>query len=109
VRAVLAESFERIHRSNLVGMGVVPLQFRAGETAATLGLTGEEVYSIEGLVAGLSTGFAGGKELTVRATKADGTEKAFKAVCRIDTPQEALYYQHGGILPYVLRQLLAKG
>lgn len=109
VRAVLAESFERIHRSNLIGMGVVPLQFRAGETAASLGLTGEEVYGIEGLVAGLSTGFAGGKELTVRATKADGTEKAFKAVCRIDTPQEALYYQHGGILPYVLRQLLAKG
>lgn len=109
VRAVLAESFERIHRSNLIGMGVVPLQFRAGETTATLGLTGEEVYGIEGLVAGLSTGFAGGKELTVRATKADGTEKAFKAVCRIDTPQEALYYQHGGILPYVLRQLLAKG
>jgi aconitate hydratase len=109
VRAVLAESFERIHRSNLVGMGVVPLQFRPGETAACLGLTGEEVYAIEGLVAGLSTNFTGGRELTVRATKADGTEKAFKAVCRIDTPQEALYYQHGGILPYVLRQLLAKG
>jgi aconitate hydratase len=109
VRAVLAESFERIHRSNLVGMGVVPLQFRPGESAATLGLTGEEVYSIEGLVAGLSTGFAGGKELTVRATAADGAEKLFKAVCRIDTPQEVLYYLHGGILPYVLRQLLAKG
>ena len=109
VRAVLAESFERIHRSNLVGMGVVPLQFRAGESAASLGLSGEEVYSIEGLVAGIDTGFAGGKELTVRAAKADGTEAVFKAVCRIDTPQEALYYRHGGILPYVLRQLLAKG
>ncbi len=109
VRAVLAESFERIHRSNLIGMGVVPLQFRAGESAAALGLTGAEVYTIEGLVTGLTTGFTGGKELTVRATKADGTEKVFKAVCRIDTPQEALYYQHGGILPYVLRQLLAKG
>ncbi len=108
VKAVLAESFERIHRSNLVGMGLLPLQFRPGETAASLGLTGEEVYDVEGLVAGLSTHFAGGKELTVRARKADGTEVAFKAVCRIDTPQEALYYQHGGILPYVLRQLLAR-
>ncbi|HET6576257.1 MAG TPA: aconitate hydratase AcnA [Fimbriiglobus sp.] len=108
VRAVLVESFERIHRSNLIGMGVVPLQFRAGESAVTLGLTGEEVYGIEGLVAGLSAGFTGGKELTVRAAKADGTETAFKVVCRIDTPQEVLYYRHGGILQYVLRQLLAK-
>ncbi len=109
VRAVLAESFERIHRSNLVGMGVVPLQFRPGESAASLGLTGEEVYAVEGLVAGLATNFTGGRELTVRATRADGAEKAFKVICRIDTPQEALYYQHGGILPYVLRQLLARG
>ena len=106
VKAVIAESYERIHRSNLVGMGVVPLQFKAGDSAVSLGLTGEEVFSIDGLVNGLTTNFAGGKELTVRAAKADGTETTFQAVCRIDTPQEVLYYQHGGILPYVLRQLL---
>jgi aconitate hydratase len=106
VKAVIAESYERIHRSNLVGMGVVPLQFKTGDSAVSLGLTGEEVYSIDGLVNGLTTNFAGGKELTVRAAKADGTETTFQAVCRIDTPQEVLYYQHGGILPYVLRQLL---
>ncbi|MGL6096094.1 MAG: aconitate hydratase, partial [Fimbriiglobus sp.] len=108
VRAVIAESFERIHRSNLVGMGVLPLQFCDGETAATLGLTGEEVYDIAGLVDALTTGFAGGKNLTVTATRADGTAVKFEVVCRIDTPQEVLYYQHGGILPYVLRQLLGK-
>jgi aconitate hydratase len=108
VKAVIAESYERIHRSNLVGMGVVPLQFRAGESAATLGLTGEEAFTIAGLVTGLTTFFASGKELAVTATKANGTEVKFQAVCRIDTPQEVLYYQHGGILPYVLRQLLAK-
>ncbi|MEO2091129.1 MAG: aconitate hydratase AcnA, partial [Gemmataceae bacterium] len=108
VKAVIAESYERIHRSNLVGMGVVPLQFRTGETAASLGLTGEEAFTIAGLVNGLTTNFAAGKELTVTATKADGKEIKFQAVCRIDTPQEVLYYQHGGILPYVLRQLLAK-
>jgi aconitate hydratase len=106
VKAVIAESYERIHRSNLVGMGVVPLQFKAGESAVSLGLTGEEVFSLDGLVNGLSTNFSGGKELTVRAKKADGSEVKFQAVCRIDTPQEVLYYQHGGILPYVLRQLL---
>jgi aconitate hydratase len=106
VKAVIAESYERIHRSNLVGMGVVPLQFKAGDSAVSLGLTGEEVFGIDGLVNGLTTNFAGGKELTVRATKPDGTETTFAAVCRIDTPQEVLYYQHGGILPYVLRQLL---
>ena len=105
VRAVIAESYERIHRSNLVGMGVLPLQFKTGESAGSLGLTGEELFTIEGLVNGLSTGFAGGKELTVRACRVDGTEVDFAAVCRIDTPQEVLYYQHGGILPYVLRQL----
>jgi aconitate hydratase len=110
VRAVIAESYERIHRSNLVGMGVVPLQFRAGESAASLGLTGEEVYDIAGLVTGVTTGFAGGKELAVTAKKPDGSAVTFTVVCRIDTPQEVLYYQHGGILPYVLRQLLlAKG
>jgi aconitate hydratase len=106
VKAVIAESYERIHRSNLVGMGVVPLQFKTGDSAVSLGLTGEEVFAIDGLVNGLNTNFAGGKELTVWATKPDGTETTFNAVCRIDTPQEVLYYQHGGILPYVLRQLL---
>ena len=106
VAAVIAESYERIHRSNLVGMGVVPLQFKAGDSAASLGLTGEEVFAIDGLVSGLKSHFAAGKELTVRAARADGTELKFAAVCRIDTPQEELYYLHGGILPYVLRQLL---
>jgi aconitate hydratase len=107
VKAVIAESYERIHRSNLVGMGVVPLQFKAGENATTLGLTGEEVFTIGGLVDGLAANFAGGKELAVTATAADGKATTFHAVCRIDTPQEVLYYLNGGILPYVLRQLLA--
>jgi len=106
VKAVIVESYERIHRSNLVGMGVVPLQFKAGDTAVTLGLTGEEVFAIDGLLQGLATNFTVSKELTVTATKSDGTTCKFQAICRIDTPQEVLYYQHGGILPYVLRQLL---
>ena len=107
VKAVIAESYERIHRSNLVGMGVLPLQFRHGENAHSLGLTGEEVFGIAGLVDGLKTNFAAAsRELTVTATRADGTAVAFQAVSRIDTPQEVLYYQHGGILPYVLRQLV---
>jgi aconitate hydratase len=109
VKAVIAESYERIHRSNLVGMGVVPLQFQPGVSAAGLGLSGEEVFDIAGLVAGLDANFAGPtRELIVTATRADGTSIAFKAVCRIDTPQEVQYYKHGGILPYVLRQLLGK-
>ena len=103
VRAVIAESYERIHRSNLVGMGVLPLQFRPGESAASLGLTGEEVYDLEGLPALLDSGFADGREVTVRAGG-----KTFRAVVRIDTPQEVRYYQHGGILQYVLRQLLGR-
>jgi len=108
VKAVIAESYERIHRSNLVGMGVLPLQFKPGEGASTLGLIGEEVYSISGLVDGLKANFSGpARNLAVTATRPDGTEVAFTAVSRIDTPQEVLYYQHGGILPYVLRQLLA--
>ena len=108
VKAVIAESFERIHRSNLVGMGVVPLEFKKGENAATLGLTGEETFTIGGLVEGLKVNFAGAaKELLVTANRADGSVVEFKTVCRIDTPQEVLYYLHGGILPYVLRQLLA--
>jgi aconitate hydratase len=107
IRAVLAESYERIHRSNLVGMGVLPLQFRAGESAGSLGLTGEEVYDVEGLGTALSGTFAAGREVAVRARRPDGTSRAFKAVVRIDTPQEAQYYRHGGILLFVLRQLLA--
>src|SRR5262249_23616330 len=102
----IAESYERIHRSNLVGMGILPLQFLRGENVASLGLTGEEVYDLEGLPALLESNFAGGKEITVHA-KGAGGEKTFRAAVRIDTPQEVRYYQHGGILQYVLRQLLA--
>jgi aconitate hydratase len=99
VRAVLAESFERIHRSNLVGMGVLPLQFHDGDTAETLGLTGEEAYDITGLE-GLADGTPLPRELTVSA---DG--RTFSVVLRVDTPKEEEYYRHGGILLYVLRQL----
>jgi aconitate hydratase len=99
VRAVLAESFERIHRSNLIGMGILPLQFSAGDSAASLGLTGEEVFDITGLE-GLSDEEPLPRELTVSA---DG--RTFSVVLRIDTPKEAEYYRHGGILMYVLRQL----
>jgi aconitate hydratase len=101
VRAVIAESYERIHRSNLVGMGVLPLQFKPGENVESLKLTGEEVYAIEGLAAAIKNGFAGGRELTVRAG-----DKMFQAIARIDTPQEVQYFQHGGILQFVLRQLV---
>jgi aconitate hydratase len=107
-RAVIAESYERIHRSNLVGMGIVPLQFASGESAKSLGLTGEETFDVEGLPEALTSGFSKGRDLQVKAKKADGTVVSFKARVRIDTPQEILYYQHGGILPFVLRQLLAK-
>ncbi len=115
VRAVLVESFERIHRSNLIGMGVLPLQYRPGESAASLGLTGHEVFDVLGIEA-INSGPAGGtggrppgmaavpKEVTVVA---DGLE--FRAVVRIDTPGEAEYYRHGGIMQYVLRSLLARG
>jgi aconitate hydratase len=106
VRAVIAESYERIHRSNLVGMGIVPLQFAAGQNAASLGLTGEEIYETVGLPALLQSGFAGGRTVTVRARGADGKAKEFQTTVRIDTPQEIAYYQHGGILQYVLRQLV---
>jgi aconitate hydratase len=106
IRAVIAESYERIHRSNLVGMGVLPLQFGAGDNAESLGLTGEEVYSIEGLAKALADG-PGGEEVTVVAERPDGASLLFNATVRIDTPQETRYYEHGGILPYVLRQLLS--
>jgi aconitate hydratase len=107
VRAVIAESYERIHRSNLVGMGVLPLQYKPGETAGSLGLSGEEVYDIMGLAELLSKGLGASRAVKVKAKRTDGGVKEFQAVVRIDTPQEVLYYQHGGILQYVLRQLLA--
>jgi aconitate hydratase len=102
VRAVIAESFERIHRSNLVGMGVLPLQFKEGDTRQTLELTGRETFSITGIAAGLRPG----QTLRVHGRRPDGSEFAFDVICRIDTPIEIEYYRHGGILPYVLRQLL---
>jgi aconitate hydratase len=108
VRAVIAESFERIHRSNLIGMGILPLQFVAGDGVETLGLTGEEVYDIEGVHDVLAASFAQGREVTVSARRSDGVVREFHATVRIDTPQEIRYYQHGGILHYVLRQLLAR-
>ena len=107
IKFVIAESYERIHRSNLVGMGILPLQFLAGSTVETLGLTGEETFTLGDLKAMLDGKFAGGKLLKVTATSADGSTKEFEATVRIDTPQEILYYQHGGILQYVLRSLAA--
>jgi aconitate hydratase len=108
VRAVIAESFERIHRSNLVGMGILPLQFEACQSAESLGLTGEEVYDFPALTALLTAKFANGSTLRVRTTAADGEGKEFATTVRIDTPQEIEYFEHGGILQYVLRQLAAK-
>jgi aconitate hydratase len=102
VKAVIAESYERIHRSNLVNMGILPLRFRDGENAASLKLTGRERFDI----AGLEQTLAPGAEIRVRATADDGTAKDFVAVARIDTPEELVAFRHGGILPYVLRQLL---
>jgi aconitate hydratase len=102
VKAVIVESFERIHRSNLVGMGVLPLQFEPGQSVESLGLTGEEVYDIEGIEA---AGLAPRQRLKVTATAPDGSVKVFNVISRIDTPIEVDYYRHDGILPYVLRQL----
>jgi aconitate hydratase len=99
IRAVIAESYERIHRSNLIGMGVVPLQFKPGDTAESLGLKGDETFDIVGL------GLERAKDVQVTATGKDGKKKTFKAVVRIDTPKEQDYFIHGGILQYVLRQL----
>jgi aconitate hydratase len=101
---VIAESFERIHRSNLVGMGVLPLEFMPGETRTTIGFTGFETFSIEGMADDMKPRATA----TVRARSSDGSEKTFRAICRIDTPEEMSHYRHGGILPYVLRQLVAR-
>ena len=101
VRAVIAESYERIHRSNLVGMGVLPLEFKLGENRESLGLTGHELYEIEGIA-----GLAPKKPITVRAKSEDGKVKTFTVAARADTPEEVSYYHHGGILQYVLRQML---
>jgi aconitate hydratase len=101
VRAVIAESFERIHRSNLIGMGVLPLEFKRGESAKSLGLTGHESYDIEGLAS-----LEPRKTLHVKARDGRGKEITFTAVARVDTPVEVAYYQHGGILQYVIRHML---
>jgi aconitate hydratase len=104
VNAVIAQTFERIHRSNLIGMGILPLEFLDGESAESLGLTGRERYDIEGIAAGITPR----QHLTVRVTSDDGSERTFEVRSRIDTPLEGEYYRHGGILPYVLRQLLER-
>jgi aconitate hydratase len=104
VRAVVAQTFERIHRSNLVGMGVLPLQFKDGTTAATLGLDGSETYDVVGIDASLKPQ----QDLTLRVTRKSGAVTEVPVRCRIDTPIEIDYYRHGGILPYVLRQIAAR-
>ncbi len=105
VRVVIAESYERIHRSNLVGMGILPLQFESGQSAESLGLTGEEVFEFPGIEKLLQQKFSGGRSLTVKTADPAGKTGEFKTTVRIDTPQEILYYENGGILQYVLRQL----
>jgi aconitate hydratase len=105
VKAVIAESFERIHRSNLVNMGVLPLQFKPGESASSLGLSGLETYTLSGIAAGLRPM----ADITVTATSGGGGVKTFTVTARVDTPEEVVSYRHGGILPYVVRQLVTKG
>jgi aconitate hydratase len=102
IQAAIAESYERIHRSNLIGMGIIPLQFKPGENLKTHGLTGFEKFDVSGISSGLKLR----QELTVKATADDGKTTEFKVICRIDTPAELDYYRHGGILEFVLRQLL---
>ncbi len=102
VRAVIAESYERIHRSNLVGMGVLPLEFVGGQNREKLGLTGREVYAIEGLGKELKRA----QKVKVRAQAEDGKVTEFEALARMDTPEDVEYIRHGGILPFVLRELL---
>jgi aconitate hydratase len=104
VKAVIAESFERIHRSNLVNMGVLPLQFKDGESAAALGLTGTEEYSF----VGTATSLKPRGDVTVIARTEDGTSNEFTVTARIDTPEELVAFRHGGILPYVVRQLVSR-
>jgi aconitate hydratase len=103
IRAVLAESFERIHRSNLIGMGVLPLQFKEGATRRSLALTGEEIFDIGGFAGGITPGMA----VSVTLKRADGRSETISTTCRIDTLDEVEYFRHGGILPYVLRRLRA--
>jgi aconitate hydratase len=102
VRAVIVESYERIHRSNLIGMGVLPLEFLPGEGRISLGLTGDETYDIEGLTRGIKPHMT----VTVRARAEDGSETTFEAVVRVDSPLEAEQYRHGGILPMIVRRLV---
>jgi aconitate hydratase len=104
VKAVIAESFERIHRSNLVNMGVLPLQFETGATAASVGVTGKERFEVTGVASGLRPGSL----VTVRAVGEDDKPIEFQAIARIDTPEELVAFRHGGILPYVVRQLVGK-
>jgi aconitate hydratase len=101
---VIAESFERIHRSNLVGMGILPLEFLPGDRADVLELTGREVYDVHGVEEGVAAGRTG-FEVTVRGERPEGGEISFRVKARLDTPEELEYYRHGGILTYVLRQL----
>jgi aconitate hydratase len=103
VKAVVAASFERIHRSNLVGMGVLPMQFAEGTNAQTLGIDGSETFSITGL----SESIQPGQQVTLEITGKDGSLRKVPVILRIDTPIEIDYYRHGGILPFVLRQLMA--
>src|SRR5439155_4746003 len=102
VRAVIAESFERIHRSNLVGMGILPLEYRGGESAASLGLTGEETFIVHGLA-----GIAPRATVTVEARRANGELVRFETTARVDDPTDLDYMRHGGVLPLVLRQIIA--
>ena len=104
IRAVIAESYERIHRSNLVGMGVLPLQFKDGQSVSTLGIDGTETFDLTGLEGGQVRPM---QDVTLRINRADGTSEDTQVVLRIDTPIELEYYKGGGILPYVLRLLVA--
>jgi aconitate hydratase len=101
IRAAIAESYERIHRSNLVGMGILPLEFKSGDTRESLGLTGKETFDVSGV-----TSLSPRTDISVTATADDGSHKKFNVTARVDTPEEVLYYQNGGILTYVLRQMI---
>ena len=103
IKAVIAESFERIHRSNLIGMGVLPLQFAEGISRESLGLDGTEIFDITGISGGITPAM----QMTLTITRADGSVASESLLCRIDTAGEAEYFRHGGILPYVLRSLAA--